>query len=255
MVALSATAAERINLSGLEAAQTYDRFIVKYRDGSSQRTDTAQLKASLDKAARVLPAAKGRAIGLQHVRRMAVQADVIKADRKLDAADAESLMRQIAADPNVEYVEVDKRNHVVFTPNDTNFSQQYGFGTGNGGIRATQAWDITSGAGTVVAVLDTGITNHSDLNANILPGYDFIIDTAVSADGNGRDSDPSDPGDGRHYAARQSPRAGTARMSPAPWLPSPTTPRASPVPRSAPRSCRCACSARAAATIRTSPMR
>ncbi len=195
MVALSATAAERINLSGLEAAQTYDRFIVKYRDGSSQRTDTAQLKASLDKAARVLPAAKGRAIGLQHVRRMAVQADVIKADRKLDAADAESLMRQIAADPNVEYVEVDKRNHVVFTPNDTNFSQQYGFGTGNGGIRATQAWDITSGAGTVVAVLDTGITNHSDLNANILPGYDFIIDTAVSADGNGRDSDPSDPGD------------------------------------------------------------
>jgi len=195
MVALSATAAERINLSGLEAAQTYDRFIVKYRDGSSQRADTAQLKASLDKAARVLPTAKGRAIGLQHVRRMAVQADVIKADRKLDAADAESLMRQIAADPNVEYVEVDKRNHVVFTPNDTNFSQQYGFGTGNGGIRATQAWDITSGAGTVVAVLDTGITNHSDLNANILPGYDFIIDTAVSADGNGRDSDPSDPGD------------------------------------------------------------
>ncbi|MBC7991555.1 MAG: S8 family serine peptidase, partial [Luteimonas sp.] len=195
MVALSATAAERINLSGLEAAQTYDRFIVKYRDGSSQRTDTVQLKASLDKAARVLPTAKGRAIGLQHVRRMAVQADVIKADRKLDAADAESLMRQIAADPNVEYVEVDKLNHVVFTPNDTNFSQQYGFGTGNGGIRATQAWDITSGAGTVVAVLDTGITNHSDLNANMLPGYDFIIDTAVSADGNGRDSDPSDPGD------------------------------------------------------------
>ena len=44
-------------------------------------------------------------------------------------------------------------------------------------------------------MLDTGITNHSDLNANILPGYDFIIDTAVSNDGNGRDSDASDPGD------------------------------------------------------------
>ena len=44
-------------------------------------------------------------------------------------------------------------------------------------------------------MLDTGITNHSDLNANILPGYDFIIDTAVSADGDGRDSNPSDPGD------------------------------------------------------------
>ena len=195
MVAMSATAAERINLSGLQSSQTFDQFIVKYRDGSSQRADTAQLKASLDKAARALPRVNGRAIVLQHVRRMAVQADVIKTDRKLDAADAESLMRQIAAEPNVEYIEVNKLNQPVFTPNDTRFGEQFGFGTGAGGIRATEAWDITSGAGTVVAVLDTGITNHSDLNANILPGYDFIIDTAVSADGNGRDSDPSDPGD------------------------------------------------------------
>ena len=42
---------------------------------------------------------------------------------------------------------------------------------------------------------DSGRTNHSDLNANILPGYDFISDTMVSNDGDGRDSDPSDPGD------------------------------------------------------------
>ena len=195
MVALSATAAERINLSGLEAAQTYDRFIVKYRDGSSQRTDTAQLKASLDKAARVLPANKGRTMSLQHLRRLAIQADVIKSDRKLDAADAASLMRQIAADPSVEFVEVDAWMRPVLTPNDTNFSQQYGFGTGNGGIRATEAWDTTSGSGTVVAVLDTGITTHSDLGANILPGYDFISDTFVARDGGGRDSNPADPGD------------------------------------------------------------
>ena len=86
MVAMSATAAERINLSGLQSSQTFDQFIVKYRDGSSQRADTAQLKASLDKAARALPRLNGRAIALQHVRRMAVQADVIKTDRKLDAA-------------------------------------------------------------------------------------------------------------------------------------------------------------------------
>src|SRR5688500_8977423 len=124
MVALSATAAERINLSGLEAAQTYDRFIVKYRDGSSQRADTAQLKASLDKAARGLPANKGRTMSLQHLRRLAIQADVIKSDRKLDAADAASLMRQIAADPSVEFVEVDAWMRPVLTPNDTNFSQQ-----------------------------------------------------------------------------------------------------------------------------------
>ncbi len=192
-----AISAERVNLSGLQSAdqQTFDRFIVKYRDGSGQRASTAQLQNSLNSAARVLPAGKGGAVALQHVRRLAVQADVVKSDRKLDRADAESLMRQIAADPNVEYVEIDKLNKPVFTPNDTNFSQQYGFGTGSGGIRATEAWDTTSGSGVVVAVIDTGITNHSDLNANILPGYDFIIDTFVSRDGNGRDADPSDPGD------------------------------------------------------------
>src|SRR5690606_34967652 len=56
-------------------------------------------------------------------------------------------------------------------------------------------WDVTNGAGVVVAVLDTGITNHSDLNANVLPGYDFISDVNVAGDGNGRDSNAADPGD------------------------------------------------------------
>ncbi|HYM87232.1 MAG TPA: S8 family serine peptidase, partial [Pseudoxanthomonas sp.] len=170
-------------------------FIIKYRDGSSERASAASLDTALRSATRGIPAKSGRALVVTQLRRLAVGADVVRSDRKLDRVEAESLMRQLASNPNVEYVEVDKLNKPVFTPNDTSFSQQYGFGTGAGGIRATEAWDITSGAGTVVAVLDTGITNHSDLNANILPGYDFIIDTAVSADGNGRDSDPSDPGD------------------------------------------------------------
>jgi serine protease len=46
-----------------------------------------------------------------------------------------------------------------------------------------------------VAVLDTGQTDHEDLVGNMVPGYDFIDDTFVSRDGDGRDSDPDDPGD------------------------------------------------------------
>jgi serine protease len=46
-----------------------------------------------------------------------------------------------------------------------------------------------------VAVIDTGYVAHSDLAANIVGGYDFIADTAVANDGNGRDSNPADPGD------------------------------------------------------------
>ncbi len=191
----SAHAGERINLGGLANATQFDRFIVKYREGTAERANPGAAAATLKSAGRAVAATQGRALGVGYLRRMAVGADVVKADRKLDRVEAEALMRQIAANPNVEYVEIDKLNKPVFTPNDTRFGEQFGFGTGAGGTYATQAWDVTSGAGSVVAVLDTGITNHSDLNANILPGYDFIIDTAVAADGNGRDSDPSDPGD------------------------------------------------------------
>ncbi len=180
-----------LNLGGLQSSPTHDRFIIKYREGTAQRANASRIAPGLARAA----SNAGSRADLQHIRRLAVGADVVGSSRKLDRAEAESLMRQIAADPDVEYIEVDKLNHPLLTPNDTRFGEQYGFGTGAGGTYATQAWDVTNGAGVVVAVLDTGIVSHSDLNANLLPGYDFIIDTAVAADGNGRDSDPSDPGD------------------------------------------------------------
>jgi serine protease len=182
----------RVNLSGLDAQAGTDRFIVKYKDGSAQSANAATLQTSLSTAAKT--AGAGKAWGVRHVRRTATGADVVRADRRLDRVEAESLMRQIAADPNVVYVEVDKLNRAYLTPNDTRYSEQWGY-SGTYGIKANQAWDVTNGAGSVVAVLDTGITSHSDLSANVLPGYDFIIDTTVSNDGNGRDSDPSDPGD------------------------------------------------------------
>jgi serine protease len=47
----------------------------------------------------------------------------------------------------------------------------------------------------VVAVIDTGYLDQSDLAANIVPGYDFIADTQVAGDGDGRDADAHDPGD------------------------------------------------------------
>src|SRR5690606_2040765 len=191
-----AFAADRVDLSGLQASEQHDRFIIKYVDGSPEQASAKERDASLRAATGAVPAALRRApLALRHERRMAVGAEVISTSRKLDRVEAESLMRQLAANPNVEYVEVDKLNRLVLTPNDTHFGQQWGYGTGAGGIRATQAWDTTSGAGTVVAVLDTGITSHSDLNANVLPGYDFISTASVGGDGNGRDSDPSDPGD------------------------------------------------------------
>jgi serine protease len=182
------------NFGGLDSAQTHQRFIVKYRQDSRQTAGETALSRSLSTASRALPARAGRAVEVQRLRRLAVGPDVVRSNVPLDRAEAETLMRQLAADPNVEYVEVDRLNTISYTPNDTRFGEQWGF-TGAYGIKATQAWDQATGQGVVVAVLDTGVASHSDLAANLLPGYDFIADTAVANDGNGRDNDPSDPGD------------------------------------------------------------
>ncbi|HSQ71790.1 MAG TPA: S8 family serine peptidase, partial [Rubrivivax sp.] len=64
------------------------------------------------------------------------------------------------------------------------------------------AWVRTTGsANVVVAVLDTGVRfEHPDLGRAVsggalLPGYDFVSNATIANDGNGRDGDPSDPGD------------------------------------------------------------
>lgn len=186
--------AGRANLSGLQSAEEHDQFIVKYRDGSQARSDGAARKTSLDGAARAVPARAGRKLGVGHLRRLAVGADVVRADRKLDRAEAETLMRQLAADPQVEYVEVDGISEALLSPNDSRYDEQWGY-SGAYGVKADKAWDVGTGSGVVVAVIDTGITSHTDLNDNVLAGYDFISDATAARDGNGRDSNPADQGD------------------------------------------------------------
>ncbi len=68
-------------------------------------------------------------------------------------------------------------------------------GSNRGGADVPAAWELTLGSGNLnVAVIDTGIRPHADLQAT-LPGYDFISSTAIANDGDGRDADVSDPGD------------------------------------------------------------
>jgi len=190
-----------VQLSGLASAPTHQRFIVKYKDGATDVVTPSVLASSLKAAAAAVPAAQGRALGLQKLRTLAIGPTVVKADRPLDAAESELLMRRLAADPNVEYVEVDQLMRATLTPNDARLSEQWGFGTSNASINVRPAWDKATGTGVVVAVIDTGITNHADLNANILPGYDFISDAAMARDGGGRDNNPNDEGD--WYAANE----------------------------------------------------
>ena len=171
-----------------EAAPS-DRFIVKFRDSGQDPRVVAARQRALDQAA------AGFGFKVQRLRETAMGADVVKLTRRLGHMETEAFLQRLRANPAVEYAEPDRRMRPAFVPNDPYYQNQWHYFDPVGGIDLPRAWDIGRGDGVVVAVIDTGITSHPDLNAKLVPGYDFIADLATANDGNGRDADPSDPGD------------------------------------------------------------
>ena len=96
---------------------------------------------------------------------------------------------------DVEYAEEDRLMKPLLKPNDTRYSEQWQYFEANGGLNTPTAWNTTSGAGVVVAVVDAGYRPHADLVANIVGGYNMISDAFVSNDGQTRNSNAQDPGD------------------------------------------------------------
>ncbi len=125
-----------------------------------------------------------------------------------------AVARRLNTRPDVEYAHP---NFILYladrpvaapdvTPNDPRFDRQWHYlnnggavGQSPGGIGLPMAWDTSTGdAGVVVGILDTGILPaHPDIvgSPNLLAGFDMISDPATGNDGDGRDSDPTDPGD------------------------------------------------------------
>ncbi|MCO4795148.1 MAG: hypothetical protein KC493_15635, partial [Bacteriovoracaceae bacterium] len=113
----------------------------------------------------------------------------------------QKLKISLSSNSDVEYVEEDRVFKHFYEPGDggtiedQSYSQQWHYFE-NYGVNLPAAWDVTLGSSsTVVAVVDTGITSHPDLDSKVLPGADLITDANFSNDGGGRDSDASDPGD------------------------------------------------------------
>jgi subtilisin family serine protease len=170
-------------------------------------------------------------VSMKAVRPMSLGASVVALPRPMKLSEANAIVERLKADPNVEWAapDVQVRRMQTTPPNLSYASRQWNLGvpgsmftsnildqqgmtksfTNAGGANLPPAWAATQGAGTVrVAIIDTGVTlNHPALQAAMLPGYDFISSNAlqglqsnlpanfVANDGDGRDADPTDPGD------------------------------------------------------------
>lgn len=175
------------------------RLIVKYRDSraapatKAQAVESAARRAHASRVVRNSADAASTAPAARHLRKMSMGADVVALSRKLDDAQLQALVRELQADPAVEHVEIDQMLQHTGTarvttdvqpqlvPDDPYYAQ-YNWHLQNtaGGIHAESAWDESTGEGVVVAVLDTGIIPHPDMDPNMLEGYDFITDAWVS---------------------------------------------------------------------------
>jgi serine protease len=181
---------------GAIGAQT-DRLIVKYKDAVADGKGaprvpamSAQRKAIIDRA--------GQQFGLNMklLRTTGTGAHVIQFDHKMALSEVAAVAAELAArDPSVEYAEPDRIMTKMMTPTDPLYTNQWHYYEATAGLRLPAAWDKATGAGINVAVIDTGYRPHADLKGQILPGYDFINNTTIANDGNGRDADASDPGD------------------------------------------------------------
>ena len=212
-----------VHKAPLHRAESADsaRVIVKFKpratilSASNASAGSASAPAGPQKAG-ALGARLG--LALSDGRILGERTQVMKASGMTSTA----LAARMAADSDVEWAEVDQRRFIQAAPVDdplypdalvatTPASGQWYLrapGLDASGrnvissINIEPAWAITHGSSSVViGDVDTGITQHPDLDSKMLTGYDFIgwgngSDALATAnDGNLADPDPSDPGD------------------------------------------------------------
>ena len=167
-----------------------DRIIVRFKAGADgypvRKEVDAQLEAEFSKLAN-RPLRLHRATGGRGE-------FVLKLEKRLPDAEVEAIVNRLRVHPQLEYAVPDRIAFPQLTPNDPRFADQWNLAAGTG-INAPGAWDLSTGAAVTVAVLDTGVLPHADLAGRILQGYDFVSISNRANDGDGRDSNTSDPGD------------------------------------------------------------
>jgi serine protease len=171
-----------------------DRLIVKLNDRSSRDASDAG-RPLPQETVRALSRSAG--VSLYYERPVSGGAYALRLFQRMPPGSVAAIAARLEADPAVAYAEPSVRGRFGDAPDDPLFPEQWPLFAVAGGVRAPEAWRRTTGdASVVVAVVDSGVlAAHADLRDRLVPGWDFVSDTRRSNDLDGRDADPTDPGD------------------------------------------------------------
>lgn len=161
----AALAAMPGTVKGKEAEHEPEELIVKYRTGTEARRDEVHKRHGSHR--------------MKEYPNFEMERVKVRPGTTLAEA-----ISEFESDPDVLYAEPNYRVHTMAVPTDPSYSQLWGMEK----IRASAAWDATTGsANVVVAVIDSGIdVNHPDLKANLwVNQLELNGRPGVDDDGNG----------------------------------------------------------------------
>ena len=144
-----------------------DQIIIKYTN-----TDSPLV---LDSAAHLQHLSSLLGAGVIHNKYMHDGKQVIQLENNFSDLEIDDMIKQLNNQPEIEFAEEDKLLQKTFSPNDPLYFAQWHYFEATGGIGLESAWDIVTGSGVTIAVLDTGYRPHVDLLGNIVGGYDLSL--------------------------------------------------------------------------------
>lgn len=176
--------------------QDATQFIVHWQENSSELDDAEKLTILND-------IFKDFGTEGEKLREAVTGGWVIAFSNPVESEMVPSLQRELKAKDEIKDAYIDMLMAPAAAPNDPEYDKQWPLHAhdrhpAGSYSKVEEAWNLGFlGESQNIAIVDSGITNHPDLDSKVLPGYDMITNDRTAGDSApGRDDDPRDTGDG-----------------------------------------------------------